>query len=67
MSIVDVLLCVYLAGAVVWLAQSLYISGKSPEAEVYTDGKTGVQYISIPGRGVTPRMGLDGKPLVCRD
>ncbi len=30
---------------------------------LHTDHKTGLQYLSAPGGGLTPRMGVDGKQL----
>ena len=33
---------------------------------VYTDNLTGIQYLSVPGGGITPRMGIDGKFIVVK-
>ncbi|SEO43293.1 hypothetical protein [Pseudomonas sp. Snoq117.2] len=30
---------------------------------LHTDHKTGLQYLSAPGGGLTPRMGIDGKQM----
>jgi hypothetical protein len=33
---------------------------------LYTDAKTGCQYLSVPHGGITPRLGADGRQYGCR-
>lgn len=33
---------------------------------LYTDAKTGCQYLSVPNGGMTPRLGADGRQHGCR-
>ncbi|WP_336187191.1 hypothetical protein [Pseudomonas aeruginosa] len=56
-------LCMFLNAAVRNERDSTDAPGGRSGMRLHTDHATGLQYLSVPGGGITPRLGLDGKQM----
>lgn len=57
------ILCMLLTAAMRNDRDSTDSPGGRSGMRLHTDHATGLQYLSVPGGGITPRLGVDGKQM----